>query len=179
MPVRAECESQEVRYVTDVLVAYATRNGSTQQVAEAVTAAMRETGAQVTALPARDVRDSVAGYDLVVLGAPLYSGRWHRDGHRFLKRHRRELASACVAVFGMGPRTDTAEAWGRSRAQLDRALAKWAWLAPVAVTIFGGVDPPGRGKRPQRDLRNWQTIHAWATDTLATAVRAGRTAAGQ
>ena len=24
-----------------------------------------------------------------------------------------------------------------------RALAKWAWLAPVAVTIFGGVDPPG------------------------------------
>ena len=60
-----------------------------------------------------------------------------------------------------------------------RALAKWAWLAPVAVTIFGGVDPPGRGKRPQRDLRNWQTIHAWATETLATATRAGQTAAGQ
>jgi menaquinone-dependent protoporphyrinogen IX oxidase len=59
-----------------------------------------------------------------------------------------------VAVFGMGPRNDTVEARGRSRAQLDRALAKRAWLAPVAVTIFGGVDLPGRGKRPQRDSRN-------------------------
>ena len=57
-----------------------------------------------------------------------------------------------------------------------RALAKWAWLAPVAVTIFGGVDPPGRGKRPQWSLRNWHTIHSWATGTLATAVRAGQTA---
>ena len=162
--------------MTDVLMAYATKNGSTRHVAEAVTAAMREAGAQVTALPARHARESVAGYDLVVLGAPLYSGRWHRDAHRFLKRHRRELAAACVAVFGMGPRTDTEEAWGRSRAQLDRALAKRAWLAPVAVTIFGGVDPPGRGKRPQWSLRNWHTIHSWATGTLATAVRAGQTA---
>ncbi len=165
--------------MTDVLVAYATKHGSTQQVAEAVTAAMRDAGAQVTALPAREVRESVAGYDLVVLGAPLYSGRWHHDAHRFLKRHQRELAAACVAVFGMGPRNDTEEAWQRSRAQLDRALAKRAWLAPVAVTIFGGADPPGRGKRPQRDLRNWQAIHTWATDSLATAVRAGQTTAGQ
>ena len=163
--------------MTDVLMAYATKNGSTRHVAEAVTAAMREAGAQVTALPARQARESVAGYDLVVLGAPLYSGRWHRDAHRFLKRHRRELAAACVAVFGMGPRTDTEEAWGRSRAQLDRALAKRAWLAPMAITIFGGMDPPRRGNRPQRDLRNWQTIHTWAADTRATAIRAGQTAA--
>ena len=62
--------------MTDVLMAYATKNGSTRHVAEAVTAAMREAGAQVTALPAREVRESAAGYDLVV-GAPLYSGRWH------------------------------------------------------------------------------------------------------
>jgi menaquinone-dependent protoporphyrinogen IX oxidase len=53
MPVRAECGPQEMRQVTDVLTAYATRHGSTRQVAEAVTAAMRKAGAQVTALPAR------------------------------------------------------------------------------------------------------------------------------
>jgi hypothetical protein len=44
----------------------------------------------------------------------------------------------------------------------------------VAVTIFGGVDPPGRGKRPRRDLRNWQTIYTWATDTLATTIQTGQ-----
>ena len=84
----------------DVLMAYATKNGSTRQVAEAITAALREGGAQVTILPARAVRESAAGYNLVVLGAPLYSGRWHRDAHRFLKRHRRDLAPcrrACSA----------------------------------------------------------------------------------
>jgi menaquinone-dependent protoporphyrinogen oxidase len=90
-----------------VLMAYATKNGSTRQVAESITAALREAGAQVTAPPARAVRESVSGYDLIVLGAPLYSGRWHRDAHRFLKRHQRELAAVPVAVFGMGPRNDT------------------------------------------------------------------------
>ena len=165
--------------MTNVLLAFATKNGSTEQVAGAITAVLREAGARVTALPARAVRESVAGYDLIVLGAPLYSGRWHRDAHRFLKRHRRELADVPVAVFGMGPRNDTEEAWQRSRAQLDRALDRHGWLTPVMVTVFGGVDPPARGKRPQRDLRDWGDIRAWATETLATATRAGQTAAGQ
>ena len=153
----------------NVLMAYATKNGSTQQVADAVAAARRERGAQVTLLPARAAGQSVAGYDLVMLGAPLYSGRWHRDAHRFLRRHRRELAAVPVAVFAMGPRTDTEEAWQRSRAQLDRALAKRDWLHPVAVTVFGGADPPGRSKCPRRDLRSREIIHAWAAQALATA----------
>jgi menaquinone-dependent protoporphyrinogen oxidase len=155
--------------VVSVLVAYATKNGSTQQVAEAITAALCEAGVQVTVRPARAVRESAQGYDLIVLGAPLYSGRWHRDAHRFLRRHRRELAAVPVAVFGMGPRDDTMEAWRRSRSQLDRALVRQAWLAPVAVTVFGGVDPPGRDRRPRRDLRDWRAIHAWAADLLAGA----------
>ena len=158
--------------MVDVLVAYATKNGSTQQVAEAITVALREAGVQASAAPARTVREPVAGYGLVVLGAPLYSGRWHRDAHRFLRRHRHELAAVPVAVFGMGPRDDTEEAWRRSRAQLDRELARRSWLNPVAVTVFGGVDPPGRSKGPRRDARDWRAIHTWATDTLATAALA-------
>jgi len=123
---------------------------------------LRERGAQVTLLPARAAGESVAGYDLVVLGAPLYSGRWHRDAHRFLRRHRRELSAVPVAVFAMGLRTDTEDAWRRSRVQLDRARAKRDRLNPVAVTVFGGADPPGRSRRPRRDLRSWETIQAWA-----------------
>ena len=153
----------------NVLMAYATKNGSTQQVADAIAVALRERDAQVVVLPARAVRELADGYDLVVLGAPLYSGRWHRDAHRFLRRHRSELPGVPVAVFGMGPRSDTKDAWQRSRAQLDRALARRAWLDPIAVTVFGGVDPPGRSKHPRRDLRNWETIQAWAAQALVTA----------
>jgi menaquinone-dependent protoporphyrinogen oxidase len=151
----------------DVLVAYATRNGSTQEVAGAITDVARERGAHVTLAPARTARAEVTSYDLVVLGAPLYSGRWHKDAGRFLRRHRRDLPGRPVAVFAMGPRQDTGEAWRRSRGQLDRALAKRAWLTPVAVAVFGGVDPPGR--REHRDLRKWDTIRAWAADILTAA----------
>jgi len=63
----------------NVIIVYATKHGSTQGVAGAVADALRERGAQVTLRPARAVREPVAGYGLVVLGAALYSGRWHRD----------------------------------------------------------------------------------------------------
>lgn len=150
-----------------VLVAYATKNGSTQQVAEAIGTVMTASGWHVRVAPARSVDRPLIGWDLVVLGAPIYSGRWHRDAHRFLRRHRAELASVPVAVFGMGPRSDDVESWRRSRAQLDRALARCAWMVPVEVGLFGGVDPPRRSSRVRRDLRDWTDIRDWVLKVLA------------
>jgi menaquinone-dependent protoporphyrinogen oxidase len=157
-----------------VLVAYATRNGSTREVAAVIAGTFRALGVNVELGEARYVRgqtDHAHGqgrsWNLVLLGAPLYSGRWHRDAHRFLRQHRTELAGVPVAVFGMGPRRADAEAWQRSRQQLDRALAKHGWLTPIAVTVFGGVDPPG--KQPRRDLRNWTQIEAWAAGIVTPA----------
>jgi menaquinone-dependent protoporphyrinogen oxidase len=149
-----------------ILVAYATRHGSTQEVAETVADTLRAHGADVQLQAARDVRHPARRWDLVVVGAPLYSGRWHRDAHRFLRRHRKELGTVPVAVFGMGPRESDPQAWQRSRQQLDRALAKHDQVNPVAVTVLGGVDPPKRS-RQRRDLRNWDRIEAW-TMTLPT-----------
>lgn len=145
----------------EVLVVYATRYGSTQKVAEAVAGTLRACGIDVQFQATRDVRRLAPRFDLVVLGAPIYSGRWHRDAHRFLRRHCKELGTTPVAVFGMGPRDPGPQAWLRSRDQLDRALAKHAWLKPVAVTVFGGTDPPKRNSK-HRDLRDWTQIEAWA-----------------
>ncbi|MGE5286143.1 MAG: flavodoxin domain-containing protein [Micromonosporaceae bacterium] len=147
--------------MNSILMAYATKHGSTREVAEAVAAALREAGAKVDVRLAGRVR-GLAGYDMVVLGAPLYSGRWHRDAGRFLRRNRKQLSGVPVAVFGMGPRTPDADAWSRSRAQLDRALSKRDWLEPASVAVFGGVDPPKRQGESRRDLRDWDAIRAWA-----------------
>jgi menaquinone-dependent protoporphyrinogen oxidase len=147
--------------MSEILVAFATRNGSTEAVAEAIVKTLGAARETAELRPARKVREPLERWDLVVLGAPIYSGRWHRDAHRFLRRHRKELGRVPVAVFGMGPRSATPGAWHRSREQLDRALAKRGWFAPVAVALFGGTDPPQR-RQAQRDLRDWGAIRAWA-----------------
>jgi menaquinone-dependent protoporphyrinogen oxidase len=158
-----------------VLVGYATRYGSTQEVAEAVAATLRERGLVVDIQPMREVR-TLAAYSAVVLGAPLYMFRWHKDALRFLSRHREILTERPVAVFALGPITAGDEKeWQDSREQLDKELAKSPWLTPVALEIFGGKYDPAKlrfpvnlftGKEPASDIRDWTAIRAWA-DNLA------------
>ncbi|HEX7525135.1 MAG TPA: flavodoxin domain-containing protein, partial [Gaiellaceae bacterium] len=98
-------------------------------------------------------------FDGVVLGGALYAGRLQRDARRFLRRHRKELATLAVAVFALGPRRDTKEHLQRSRQQLERALAKVPEVKPVLTGCFGGAD-----REKQVDLRDWGVIRAWAED---------------
>ena len=155
--------------MSDILVAFATKAGSTEEVAAAIADALRKSGNIVDLRRARDVREPASRWGCIVLGAPIYSGRWHRDAHRFLRRHRGELERVPVAVFGMGPRSPEEEAWQRSRSQLDRALAKRSWLTPAAEVVFGGADPPQRRQTPRRDLRDWAAIEKWAREISAIA----------
>ncbi len=144
-----------------VLVAYASRHGSTQQVAEWIADRLEGLGHDVDVRDAGTLRTLPGAYQLVVLGGALYSGRWHSEARRFLKRNRAELSEVPVAVFGMGPRRGDAEAWVRSRSQLDHALARYGWLVPMAVAVFGGVDPKAKPGQAARDLRDWDAIGAW------------------
>src|SRR6266487_1314633 len=70
-----------------VLVAYATRYGSTQEVAEAVAATLRDCGLAVDIEPMRQVR-TLDQYLAIVLGAPLYMFHWHKDALHLLAQHR-------------------------------------------------------------------------------------------
>ena len=56
-----------------------------------------------------------------------------------------------------------------SRRQLDKELAKYLWLKPVALEMFAGkYDPSKPGMSfferllPARDYRDWAAIRAWA-----------------
>ena len=155
-----------------VLVGYATRYGSTQEVAEAVAATLSECGLAVDIQLMRNVR-TLEGYSAVVLGAPLFMFHWHKDALQFLSRHRKALAGRSVAVFALGPTHDPHDEkeWQDSRAQLDKELAKFPWLTPVALEMFGGRYDPAKlrfpinvlaGKEPASDLRDWTAIRAWA-----------------
>jgi menaquinone-dependent protoporphyrinogen oxidase len=160
-----------------VLVAYATRYGSTQEVAEAVAATLRERGLAVDIQPMRDVR-TLDQYRAVVLGAPLYMFHWHKDALHFLARHRAALTTRPVAIFALGPLHAEEKEFQEVRGQLDKELAKFPWLTPAAIEIFGGkFDPekltfphnlvPALKNMPASDVRDWTAIHAWASDLAA------------
>ncbi len=156
-----------------ILVAYATRQGSTQEVAEAVASTLRERGLEVELQPAREVL-SLERYQAVVLGTALYMFRFHKDARRFLAHHRVTLAERPVAIFALGPFNNEEKEWQGVRAQLDKELAKFPWLAPVAKQVFGGkFDPaqlrfpynllPALKRLPASDIRDWKAIHDWAS----------------
>ena len=164
---------------TSILVAYATRYGSTQEVAEAVAETLRERGLAVDVQPARQVR-TLEGYGAVVLGAPLYIGRLLKDAHRFLSRHQQTLREQPVAVFALGPTGSLGgeEEWEGARATLEQQLAGYPWLQPIAIELFGGKYDPASLRfpdsllallpasplhgAPASDLRDWAAIRAWA-----------------
>jgi len=158
--------------MTRILVAYATRSGSTRQVAEVVAETLRAPDREPELLEAAQVR-ALQGYDAVILGAPLYMYRWHKDALRFLDRFKGALARRPYALFALGPTHephDEAE-WQASWEQLHKALANYDWLNPVSIELFGGKFDPedlGRilkmlaGSEPATDIRDWDAIRAWA-----------------
>lgn len=169
-----------------ILVAYATRYGSTREVADSIGTDLREHGLTVDVLPVDDVV-SIEDYGAVVLGAPLYVGHLHRDAREFLLWRQEDLAKVPIAMFILGPLSDDPKEIAGSREQLDHELSRFPWLDPVDVAIFVGKYDPARlgflhkvmaalptplHGRPASDQRDWPATHAWAdtlADTLETA----------
>jgi menaquinone-dependent protoporphyrinogen oxidase len=150
----------------DVLIVYASKHGSTEQVARGIGETLRKGGLTTAIEPADEVMD-LSGHRAVLIGGCIYMGRWHHDARDFVKRHRRELERLPFAVFALGPARNTAEDFDGSRRQLDHALARFPEIEPRAVAVFGGVIDPEKlhfpfNRMERRDLRDWKDVRAWA-----------------
>ncbi|MGZ8687166.1 MAG: flavodoxin domain-containing protein [Gaiellaceae bacterium] len=149
-----------------VLVAYASKYGSVEEVARFVGGVLRDEGADCDVVATREA-PHLNGYDLVVLGTGLYMARLHRDAGRFVRRHRDELARVPFAVFAMGPLSADPVEKETVRAQLEHGLERYPELAPVATEIFGGVIVPEKmpfpfNRMPAGDHRDWDEIRRFA-----------------
>jgi len=172
----------------EILIAYATRYGSTAEVADRMGARLRQQGHEVEVRQAREVR-SLDGNRAVVLGAPFYIGSMLKDARGFLDAHRKQLERLPVAVFALGP-ISSSDDLAEAKQQLEGALAKLGWLKPAAAEMFVGSYDPARLRmadkliakvpvsplygKPARDDRDWDAIRAWV-DGLpeALGLRAG------
>lgn len=85
-----------------VLVAFATKHGSTKAIAQAVGSRLHSAGLHARVLPASVVQD-LSGYDAVVVGSAIYHDRWLWDGCRFMRRLRGQLSERPLWLFSSGP----------------------------------------------------------------------------
>lgn len=151
-----------------ILIAFATRYGSTHQAAEIVADVLRQAGLKVDLQPMNEVK-TLDHYDAVVLGAAIYNAKWHSDAHQFLSQFQQALCQRPVAIFSLGPTTRNPAAKRRSLSQLDKDLEKYPWLKPVALEMFVGkydLSKLGLGSLgrlvPLSDQRDPNAVRAWA-----------------
>jgi menaquinone-dependent protoporphyrinogen oxidase len=159
-----------------VLVGYASKRGSTAEIAEEIAGTMRDSGLEVDVAPAGAVK-SLADYEAVVLGSAIYMKRWQGDARHFLRRHGRELESLPFWVFSSGPVGDP-EQDNPDWAEPPRIVDRVERLGGRGHVVFGGRLPPEprgpiekamvKNTPPRfRDRRDWDEIRAWSTAVAA------------
>ena len=162
--------------MTKVLVAYASKQGSTAEIAQAVGETLRESGLSVDCVEAGEV-GALEPYEAVVLGSAVYMKRWRGDAKHFLRKHGRELSQRPFWVFSSGPVGDPSHdnlSWEEPQRIVEKAEA----LGVREHVLFGGrvvSDPHGPAQRAMventppeyRDRRDWDEIRAWASRIAA------------
>ncbi len=142
-----------------VLVAYATKHGSTAGIAQAIGEELTRLGFQADVVPVKDVPD-VGVYRAVILGSAIYAGRWRREALRFGRRHASALRARPVWLFGSGPRDRSAEEGEIPPVKGAAELAS-AVHARGHIT-FGGNWPYDTKHDRYGDFRNFDRVRAWA-----------------
>ena len=85
-----------------ILVAHASKHGSTEETARFIADRLRERGIEADAAPVQDV-SHLSGVEAVVLGSAIYLGSWMKEALDFVDRHLSTLQSIPVWLFSVGP----------------------------------------------------------------------------
>jgi menaquinone-dependent protoporphyrinogen oxidase len=168
-----------------VLVAYASRHGATEGIAERIARTLQRPGLEVTLRPV-DRAGSLEGYDAFVIGSAAYVGHWLKEATELVRRHRSLLASRPVWLFSSGPiGTDLVDTKGRDVVETSRPVEFTEFaeaIHPRDERIFfgaydAGAKPIGlmerlgapfmrmssvRASIPAGDFRDWPAIETWA-----------------
>ena len=159
-----------------ILVAYATKCGSTGEVAEAVGDELRKAGLEVDVRRAKEIKD-ISAYQAVVLGSPARMGKLISEGVNFANKYRAQLGQVTTAYFlsSLLMTKDTPE----NRQTAAGYLAPLTQVRePVSLGLFTGKVDHTKMEIPFRwifakqqgsemadaDYRDWDKIRAWARE---------------
>ncbi|WP_255333294.1 flavodoxin domain-containing protein [Methanocalculus taiwanensis] len=163
-----------------ILIAYATRAGSTTGVAEAVAGQLRRAGYDPV-ISEIHTDPSPEEYDHVILGGPVYMGHMSEVAG-YVQRHEAALQSRLIAAFavGMSFLEDDKEKQAPAQEALRSSLSS---LLPRHIGYFAGKTDPGKlsflqrmalkiVKSPVGDFRDYEAIQAWAMEISGDLQRA-------
>jgi menaquinone-dependent protoporphyrinogen oxidase len=153
-----------------ILVASASKHGSTAEIAGAIGERLSMDGHDVDVRPAEAV-EGVAGYDAIVLGSGVYAGHWLDAAKKLIERDGAVLAARQVWLFSSGPIGDPAKPDGEPSEVADLVARTGA----VGHRVFAGkIDRHELGfaerailavvKAPEGDFRPWDAVHGWAVE---------------
>jgi menaquinone-dependent protoporphyrinogen oxidase len=164
----------------NVLIAVASKHGSTLQIAEAIADQLRRDNLDVDLHDLKENGDpgNVTGYNAVIVCSGVYAGSWLPEARRFTEHHSDELARMPVWLVSSGPlgTEDT-----RPRGVPETVIAPVKGVTPREHKIFAGrldAADMGFGERliismvhaPTGDFRDWPGIEQWA-HTIAEELR--------
>jgi menaquinone-dependent protoporphyrinogen oxidase len=173
-----------------VLIAYASRYGATQGIAERIAATLDRRQLLPSVHPAQKAVDP-AGFDAVIVGSASYYFHWMKPATNFVRHNSRVLADRPVWLFSSGPLgTKEKDDQGRNMREFlePKEIAKFRTIVHPRDhhVFFGAFDsvrlsfthrliyklPANRNDAlfPQGDFRNWQEIDAWA-ETIAESLK--------
>lgn len=176
----------------NVLVAYASRCGSTAGVAERIGQTLRTSGHSSQVLSVEDVKD-LGSYDAVILGSAIRTGKWLPEAMDFVGTHRDALSQKPVAYFHtcitLSKPTD--ENLTKARSFFEPLTERFSEVRPMSLSVFAGVLDYAKLSGPMRmvmkwkmngqgiaegDYRDWNAIETWGNgvSNILTAKARGR-----
>lgn len=159
----------------NVLVAYATKYGSTQEIAERIALDLTSVGCSAEAAPVTSAVD-LAKYDAFVIGSAVFYGRWMSDAVDFVQDHEALLKERPVWLFSSGPlgelvkdgRDQRETAVPADIAELERFVrlrGHRVFFGRLEKGVARGFDGfIANVMRIQGDFRDWDDVDGWARD---------------
>jgi len=129
------------------LIAYGSRWGSTEEIAERLAGFLEEEGVEADLLDVKKNRSwpSLEGYDGVIVGSGVKISKWMKEPLAFLRRKSDELRGKKLALF-VSCMTVLVEP-GDARRDLLVKVADETGVAPVLMEPFGPMMDVGPGSR--------------------------------
>lgn len=176
---RPEIEMKESTYpgkaanARKILVAYASKCGSTGDVADAIGQALNATGLAVDVRLVKQVTD-VTAYTAVIVGSAIRIGNWLPEAVNFIKTYQQAFSKMPMAYFEVCGELTKGETEATRRVAASYLDPILAMVKPIEIGLFAGKMDYSKLsflervlterfiKSPEGDWRNWEQIRAWA-----------------